>query len=96
MAGKELQIETDWKFQRKMWKAERIGAWLLAILLAATVAGLLGGGGALLKPPLALAPVGGLGGGWPGFFCMGISVRTSLPVSYIKGEEWQGAKNLRH
>ncbi|HKX13272.1 MAG TPA: hypothetical protein VJP40_08980 [bacterium] len=41
----DLEINQDLRFQRRMWRAERIARWTLAGILVAAVLGLLGGGG---------------------------------------------------
>jgi hypothetical protein len=42
-----LQIEDHQDFQRRQWRAERIGWIAMALLITAAVAGLFGGGGVL-------------------------------------------------
>jgi hypothetical protein len=44
---RDLQIDDDPKFQKKEWRAQRIGIALLALLVAAAAAGLTGMGGPL-------------------------------------------------
>ncbi|HVE89755.1 MAG TPA: hypothetical protein VNA44_08635 [Burkholderiaceae bacterium] len=50
-----LQIEDHQDFQRRQWRAERIGWLAMALLIVAAVAGLLGGGGVLADASSASA-----------------------------------------
>ncbi|HVE90377.1 MAG TPA: hypothetical protein VNA44_11840 [Burkholderiaceae bacterium] len=50
-----LQIEDHQDFQRRQWRAERIGWMAMALLIVAAVAGLLGGGGVLADASSASA-----------------------------------------
>lgn len=44
MSPSGFQLEEDLRFQRRSWRVERAGTWLLVLVLAAAAAGLLGSG----------------------------------------------------
>jgi hypothetical protein len=59
------EVEAQIGFQRRLWRAERIGWGCMALLVLAALAGLTGGGGPLSRATGA-APEGSLALGDPG------------------------------
>lgn len=55
-SSRDLDIDENIAFQRREWRAQRIGWWLLALFVAAGLAGLFGGG------PLSSASTAAPGG----------------------------------
>jgi hypothetical protein len=47
--AKELELREDMRHQRHEWRAERVGWWLMVVILLAAVLGVFGGAGPLDK-----------------------------------------------
>ncbi len=72
------RIEDGIAFQRRVWRAERIGWVLMLALVAAAILGLFGGGGVLAR---GQAQAGGLAVEWPRLARLGAAapIRITLP-----------------